>query len=129
MAPKKNAYTFGKTHLSAFRWKYDRQKNALAIKEVNPRLEQVRFHGLRHFKATKEYALTRNILHVKELLGRRNINSTLVYTHPVPTDDKAERYHKATVEDEKEAGELIEQGLQYVVTTAQGIMLFRKAKN
>ena len=100
----------------------------LSIKLQNPRLKQIKFHSLRHFKATKEYAITRNILHVKELLGHRNINSTLVYTHLVPIDDDAESYHHATAKDAKEAGELIEQCWQYVVTTPQGIMLFRKAK-
>ncbi len=128
MLPKNNDYIFGNTDLNAFRWRYDRQKAALALKEANPRLKQVRFHSLRHFKAAKEYATTRNILHVKEALGHRNINSTLVYTHLEPTDDYAERYHKATAKDAKEAGELIEQCWQYVVTTPQGIMLFRKAK-
>ena len=126
--PKTNQYIFGNANLNAFRWKYDRQKHALSIKLQNPRLKQIRFHSLRHFKATKEYAITRNILHVKELLGHRNINSTLVYTHLVPIDDDAESYHHATAKDAKEAGELIEQCWQYVVTTPQGIMLFRKAK-
>jgi hypothetical protein len=46
----------------------------------------------------------------------------------VPIDDDAESYHHATAKDAKEAGELIEQCWQYVVTTPQGIMLFRKAK-
>jgi len=36
--------------------------------------------------------MTRNILHVKEVLGHRNINSILVYTHLVPIDDEAENY-------------------------------------
>ena len=126
--PKTNQYIFGNGNLNAFRWKYDRQKHALSIKLQNPRLKQIRFHSLRHFKATKEYAITRNILHVKELLGHRNINSTLVYTHLVPIDEDAESYHHATAKDAKEAGDLIEQCWQYVVTTPQGIMLFRKAK-
>jgi hypothetical protein len=64
----------------------------------------------------------------KEILGHRNINSTLVYTHLVPVDDEAENYHHATAKDEKEAGELIEQAWQYVCTTPQGIIMFRKAK-
>ncbi len=126
--PKTNNYIFGNGNLNAFRWKYDRQKHALSIKLQNPRLKQIRFHTLRHFKATKEYAMTRNILHVKEILGHRNINSTLVYTHLVPVDDEAENYHHATAKDEKEAGELIEQAWQYVLTTPQGIMMFRKPK-
>jgi hypothetical protein len=50
--------------------------------------------------AGKEYAQTKNILHVKELLGHRNINSTLVYTHLVPFDDDAEGYNHATTSKE-----------------------------
>jgi integrase len=126
--PRTNDYIFGHGNKNAFRWKYDRQKSALSRKLQNPRLKQIKFHTLRHFKASKEYAQTRNILHVKELLGHKNINSTLVYTHLVPFDDGAEGYYHATAKDDKEAGELIDQGFQYVCTTPQGIMMFRKRK-
>ena len=128
MLPKTNDYIFGHGNLAAFRWRYDQQKSNLALKLQNPRLKQVKFHSLRHFKATKEYAMTRNILHVKQLLGHRDINSTLVYTHLVPFDDEAENYNHATAKDDKEAGELIDEAWQYVLTTPQGVMMFRKAK-
>jgi len=126
--PKTNEYIFSNSNLGSHRWRYDRQKTRLAEKLQNPRLKQIKFHTLRHFKATKEYALTRNLLHVKAILGHRNINSTLVYTHLIPFDDEAENYHHATAKDDKEAGELIEQAWQYVLTTPQGVMMFRKAK-
>ncbi|MCW4046772.1 MAG: tyrosine-type recombinase/integrase [Candidatus Bathyarchaeota archaeon] len=126
--PKTNEYIFGNTNLSSHRWRFDQQKNALAEKLQNPRLKQIKFHTLRHFKASQEYARTRSLIHVKELLGHRNINSTLVYTHLVPFDDDAEGYYHATAKDDKEAGELIDQGFQYVCTTPQGIMMFRKRK-
>ena len=51
--PKNNEYIFRNGNLNAFRWKYDRQKSALAIKLQNPRLKQVRFHSLRHYKQPK----------------------------------------------------------------------------
>ena len=126
--PKTNEYIFLKSNLNAHRWNYDKQKTALAKKLQNPRLKQVTFHTLRHFKASREYAQTRNILHVKEMLGHRNINSTLVYTHLVPFDDESECYNHAVAKDEKEAGELLDQAWQYVCTTPQGIMMFRKPK-
>jgi hypothetical protein len=67
-------------------------------------------------------------LHVNEILGHRNINSTLVYTHLVPFNDDANGGYHAIAKDEKEAGDLIDQGFQYVCTTPQNIMLFRKRK-
>ena len=126
--PKPNEYIFSNSNLNAHRWNYDQQKTALAKKLQNPRLKQIKFHTFRHFKASKEYAQTRNILHVKEMLGHRNTNSTLVYTHLVPFDDDAENYYHATAKDDKEAGELIDQAWQFVCTTPQGVMMFRKAK-
>jgi hypothetical protein len=56
------------------------------------------------------------------------LNSTLVYTHLVPFDDEAESYSHATARNEFEAGELLDQAWQYVCTTPQGVMMFRKAK-
>jgi integrase/DNA-directed RNA polymerase subunit RPC12/RpoP len=126
--PKTNDYIFGNSNLSSHRWRFDQQKRALSQKLQNPRLLQIKFHTLRHWKASDEYAKTRNILHVKELLGHRNINSTLVYTHLVPFDDDAEGYYHAAVKTDAEAGELIDQGFQYVCTTPQGTMMFRKRK-
>ena len=62
------------------------------------------------------------------LVDHRNINSTLVYTHLVPFDEDADGYNHAIARDDKEAGELIDQGFQYVCTTPQNIMMFRKRK-
>ena len=126
--PKINEYIFGNTNLNSHRWRFDQQKTALAKKLENPRLKQIKFHSLRHFKATQEYATTQNILHVKEILGHRNINSTLVYTHLVPFDEEAEAYCHAIAKDDKDAGKLFEQGFRYECTTPQGIMMFIKKK-
>jgi hypothetical protein len=50
------------------------------------------------------------------------------YTHLVPFDEDAESYHHATAKNDKEAGELIDENWNYVCTTPDGIMMFRKAK-
>lgn len=126
--PKTNDYIFSNSNLNAHRWNYDQQKTAIAKKLQNPRLKQIKFHTLRHFFATRQYQQTRNILHVKELLGHRNINSTLVYTHLVPFDEEAEAFNHAVANDDKEAGELLDQGFRYECTTPQGKMIFIKAK-
>jgi integrase/predicted RNA-binding Zn-ribbon protein involved in translation (DUF1610 family) len=60
-----------------------RKRKQIAAKLCNPRLLQISFHTFRHWKATMEYAKTKDILHVMKLLGHRNIQNTLVYTQLV----------------------------------------------
>jgi site-specific recombinase XerC len=55
------------------------QRKRLAEKQQNPRLNQIKFHTLRHWFATTEYAKTNVLLHVQERLGHRNINSNGIY--------------------------------------------------
>jgi hypothetical protein len=61
-------------------------------------------------------------------LFRRNIIVLKVYTHLVPFDEEAEAYNHAVAKDDKEAGELLDQGVRYEFTTPQGKMIFIKAK-
>lgn len=70
----------------------------------------------------------KNLPLVQEKLGHKNINSTMVYTHVVQFDEESQNYHHATAKDEKEAGELLDSGRTYILTTPQGIMMFRKRK-
>jgi integrase len=87
--PRKSVYLFRETEqdpIASFhgaRRNFEGQRKRLAIKLQNPRLMQIHFHTLRHFKATLEYHKTKDILHVMQLLGHKNIRNTLVYTHLV----------------------------------------------
>jgi site-specific recombinase XerD len=49
------------------------------MKLQNPRLMRIGFHILRHWKATIEYHKTKDILHVKKLLGRKRVENTKIY--------------------------------------------------
>ena len=69
------------------------------------------FFTLRHWKATTEYELTRDIPHVKEMLGHRNINNTLWYTHF--TSYKDEEFVSKIAKDSKEAMPLVETGFGF----------------
>ncbi len=124
--PKVNEYVFGGTSLSGHRWSFDKQKKRLAAKLQNPRLLSITFHTFRHWKATMEYHKTRDILRVKQLLGHKNINSTLVYTQLV--NFESDEYYSATAKTTEEAKQLVEAGFEYVCTTPENIMLFRKRK-
>ena len=72
-----------------------------------------------------EYHKTKDILHVKELLGHRSINNTLIYTHLVTFE--SDEYHSATAKTVNEARQLVEAGFEYVCEI-DSCTLFRKRK-
>jgi len=71
----------------------------------------ITFHTFRHWKATVEYAKTKDILHVMRALGHRNINNTLIYTHLV--NFKEDEYVAKVARTEEEICELVEAGFEY----------------
>jgi integrase len=81
--PHKNDKVFVCKSLDDFRRRYEDMKNALSVKLQNPRLKEIAFRSFRHWKATNEYWRTKDILHVKWLLGHNRLENTLVYTHLV----------------------------------------------
>ena len=99
---------------------------ALATKLKNLRFKKITFHTFRHWKASKEYHKTKDILHVMKMLGHRDIKTTLIYTQLVTFE--SDEYYSSTAKTTKEAKELLEAGFEYVFTTPQDVMLFRKRK-
>ncbi len=53
----------------------------IAHKLGNLRINRITFRTLRHWKAILEYHRTKDILHVMQMLGHKNIKNTLIYTH------------------------------------------------
>jgi len=111
--------------LDNFRRTFEHQRRKATEELDNPRLMQITFKSLRHFKATMEYAKTRDILHVQRILGHRNIRNTLVYTHLVNFDSDEWICKVAATVDEMKW--LIEHGFEYV-TDKDGLKVFRKRK-
>ena len=104
---------------------WNRMRNKLAERYSRPELKQIRLYDLRHFYATMLYHRTKDILHVMQKLGHRNIKNTLIYTHLVNfQDDEWICKAAATVE---EAQGLIEAGFRFEVEM-DGLKLFRKRK-
>lgn len=93
----------------------------------NLRINRITFKTLRHWKGTKEYHRTKDILHVKYILGHKNIKNTLVYTHLVQFTERDEYVSKIAKTDD-EFAELIELGFDYVGPTPSGNTAFRKRK-
>lgn len=86
----------------------ERLKAGIAKKLNDPELEKIRLYDLRHYYATMLYYRTKDILLVKEKLGHKNINNTLIYAHLVSFNDK-EEYYSATAKTVQEAVKLVEQ--------------------
>jgi integrase/recombinase XerD len=105
---------------------YGRLRTSLSKKLQNPSLKKIRLYDFRHYYATNLYHDTRDLLLVKEKLGHRNIQNTLVYTHLVSIDEEA-KFYSATARTVEEASRLIESGFEYV-TEVDGVKLFRKRK-
>jgi integrase len=105
---------------------YRLHRNKLAKRLHKPELRTIRLYDFRHYFATMLYSKTRDILLVKQQMGHKKIETTLIYTQLLNLNDE-EWTCKATT-NTKQAQELIENGFEYVTTTPDELMLFRKRK-
>jgi integrase len=123
--PKDNERIFGNWQLRNLRRTFERQRNAMSYKLNNPRLHQITFHTLRHWKATMEYHKTKDILHVMQMLGHKNIKNTLMYTQLIQFKD--DDYVCKAAKTLEQAKELVEAGFEFICDV-EGVKLFRKRK-
>jgi integrase/recombinase XerD len=105
---------------------FRKQRKRIAHKLQDPKLLQIHFHILRHWKATIEYAKTKDLLYVQKLLGHKNIKTTIRYTQLL-TLPQNEEYICKTAKTIEDATLLIEAGFQYI-TDINETKLFRKLK-
>lgn len=124
--PKTTERVLSRTTTVSARGTFRKQRKRLATKLQNPRLLHIRFHTFRHWKATMEYHKTKDILQVKEMLGHKSIQSTLLYTQLIDfeTDDD---FHVRVAKNLEEDKGLIEAGFEYV-TERDSIKIYRKRK-
>ena len=71
------------------------------------------------------YYKTKDILYVKQQLGHKKLETTLIYTRLVNFGE--EEYTCRVAKTLDEAAQLIEQGFEYV-TEMEGTKIFRKRK-
>ncbi len=123
--PKTNEKLFGKMNPKTAGSSLIKLRKRISEKLQNPRIRRIHFHALRHWKATMEYHKTKDILHVMQMLGHRNIQTTLVYTQLVSFE--GDEFHSAVATTVEEARKLVEAGFEHVCTH-NDTMLFRKRK-
>lgn len=121
---RNNEYVFKTSLLRHFVDGFRQQRKRVTQKLKNLRMNQISFKKLRHFKATLEYHKTKDILHVMRILGHKRLQNTLVYTHLV--DFTNDEYVSKAAKTAEEASKLVEAGFEYVCTTPDDSMLFKK---
>lgn len=85
--------------------------------------------ALRHWKATMEYQKTRDIYHVKRLLGHKNMRNTEIYINleRAVFNSTNDEFHVKVAEKPEEIKALLEVGFEYVYEK-DGLAFFRKRK-
>ena len=74
-----------------------------------------------------EYAKTKNILHVMQILGHKNINNTMMYTQLIQFE--SDEYHHANAKTLEEENGLIDAGFEFVRYREEDrVALYRKRK-
>jgi len=117
-------HPFPKAKRMGERWR--RIRNRLADKLNAPQLRQIPLRNLRHHYATTLYARTKDILLVKQRLGHKKIETTMIYTQLI-TFDEEDNYTSKIATNVQEVQDLVNHGFEYV-TDIDGIKVFRKRK-
>ena len=126
--PEKSERIFNSSKQSIYTC-FQRQRKRLAFKLNNPRLLRISFHTFRHWHATMEYHKTKDIIHVKQRLGHKNVENTMIYVtiEQSAFQTESDEFTSKVAHDADEACELIETGFEYI-GNIHGAEIFRKRK-
>jgi len=105
---------------------YREHRNRIAEKLNASSLRTIRLYDFRHYYATMLYHRAKDILLVKQQLGHKKLETTLIYTQLVNFNEE-DGFYSATAETIEKACKLVETGFEYV-TEIDGVKLFRKRK-
>jgi len=125
--PKTSSKVFSTASTLGNSFRIQRQRCARDLS--NPRILKITFRTLRHWKGTVEYHKTKDILHVKRILGHKSIQNTMIYINleaalfQVASDEFTVRVARTL----DEACGLVETGFDYVTDMEDG-KIFRRRK-
>jgi hypothetical protein len=129
LLPSKSEYVFNPPAIATSY--HQCQRKTMASKLSNPRLMSISLTTFRRWKATTEYHKTRHIIHVKEPLGHKNVENTMVYVNleAAAFTSKNDQSYATVAKDAAEACKLVEAGFEYVAGDYDdGGKIFRKRK-
>ncbi|MEM0017727.1 MAG: site-specific integrase [Candidatus Korarchaeum sp.] len=110
--PREAPLIFG-TSYESMRRTYESYRRRVAKQLGNTRLLSIRLHDFRHWKATTEYAKTKDILRVKQILGHKSLLSTMRYTQLVEFNESS-GYDVVAVESEEELVTYLSRGYDFI---------------
>lgn len=105
---------------------YREMRNRLSQKLNDPSLKQIRLYDFRYCFATTLYHKYKDLLLVKQQMGHKRVETTLIYTQLLNAPD--DEYICKTATNIKEDQNLIESGFEYI-SERDGIKLYRKRKS
>jgi len=127
--PKTSIRVFGDSPTSYKKSCFYQARKSLTWKLQNPRLLRISFHTLRHWKATMLYHQTKDILYVKEFLGHRKVETTLLYIQLAEAifKETTDEFTVRVASKPEEITQLLEVGFDFVCEK-DGMLYFRKRK-
>jgi len=128
--PRKSERVFGDGPINSLKGTFLRARKRLAAKLQNPRLLKISFHTLRHWRATMEYHRTKDIIHVKEFLGHKDVKNTEIYItveRVIFGESSADEFHVKVAKTPEEIKQLLEVGYDFICEK-DGLLFFRKRK-
>jgi len=127
--PKTSVRVFGDSPTGYKKSSFYLARKRLARKLQNPRLLRISFHTLRHWKATMLYHETKDILYVKEFLGHKKVETTLLYIQLAEAifKETTDEFTVRVASQAEEITKLLEVGFEYICEK-DGLLYFRKRK-
>jgi integrase len=107
-------------------WRNTRRRTTAKLGK--PDLMKVTLKSLRNYSGAQLYYKTRDVILVMRHLRHKKLETTMHYIRGMILTGEEDEYTCKATNDNKEATQLIEAGFQYVTTTPDGTMLFRKPK-
>jgi integrase len=122
--PHENINVF-QSNKETMRRMFIRARKRIAKNLGNPRINQIHFHTLRHWRATTELIKTNNVYAVMKLLGHKDLRNTQRYIGLIP--DFNDEWVGAIANNAQEALDLINKGYVYVQSIGEK-HLYKKRK-
>jgi integrase len=96
----------------------------------NTRFLRIHLHTFRHWKATMEYHKTKDIIHVKQLLGHKSITSTMTYINIEQAlyNYNSDEWTTKVAHNIEEETKLIEANFTLVRTINETTAIYKKRK-